>query len=327
MRIKFMLLCVFTILVGCSNSKEAEPIISNKGVISNQKNEQRDAVVRIHYVEETLQDQELSTIEENLDKNQINSVEDIVIDEKALMAIPFYRNSLKDRYVLYQQNNPYLDAQTVVLYVNIGIDQPFYGDVKTIEDTTNKLLLVNKFNRLPDNYAPVDLVSTPFICDVAIHYACSGSSLQYVRNEVADPFMKLVEAAKAVNIDLYSISSYRTYAYQNSLYTSNLNANGQVYADYNFARAGHSEHNTGLALDVSMNGWNFNEIHYAAEYPWLVENMANYGFILRYPYGKTELTGFGYEPWHLRYVGIELAQEIMANQWCLEEYYATRIEE
>ena len=73
---------------------------------------------------------------------------------------------------------------------------------------------------------------------------------------------------------------------------------------------------------MTMNDMNYNEIELGADYPWLLEHMADYGFILRYPEDKTEYTGFGYESWHLRYVGEEIAKVVMENNWCLEEYYA-----
>lgn len=309
-------------LSGCTASNNTVVTIYNKGLVSK-ASIRSDQTVAYHYVEDANQSSENGEVDTIQEESEIESKLPLLeVDIEAFKAISFYRATLNDRYVSYQQSYPELTAESVVLAVNMGIDQPFYSQIETIQNTNDSTLLINKFFALPNGYEPSDLVSTPYICTVGVHYACSGSSLQYVRSEVADPFIKLVEAAKAVNIDLYSISSYRTYAYQDSLYTNNYNANGQEYADYNFARPGHSEHNTGLALDVGMNNWNFNEIHFAPEYPWLVENMANYGFILRYPYGKTDITGFGYEPWHLRYVGVELAQEITNNQWTLEEYYA-----
>ncbi|MBE6812061.1 MAG: peptidase M15 [Ruminococcaceae bacterium] len=119
-------------------------------------------------------------------------------------------------------------------------------------------------------------------------------------------------------IYLYELSGYRSYATQNRLYNNYVAADGKQLADTYSARPGHSEHQSGLALDVNSVEASF---AYTAEAKWLAANCYKYGFILRYPYGKTNKTGYIYEAWHIRYVGVDIATKIHNSGLCLEEYY------
>ena len=113
------------------------------------------------------------------------------------------------------------------------------------------------------------------------------------------------------------ISGYRSYAYQASLYNSYVAQDGQALADTYSARPGHSEHQSGLAFDIGAldNGYGN-----TPDGRWLHAHCADYGFIIRYPAGKESMTGYQYEPWHVRYVGKEIASQIMAQGITLEEY-------
>ena len=132
----------------------------------------------------------------------------------------------------------------------------------------------------------------------------------------------LYAAAEADGLPMYTVSGYRSYATQESVYAGHVERKGQEAADLVSARPGHSEHQTGLAFDVNGSdsstvlATRFGE---TAEFRWLNEHMADYGFILRYPEGKTDWTGYNYEPWHIRYVGVELAQKIHESGLTVEE--------
>lgn len=157
-------------------------------------------------------------------------------------------------------------------------------------------IVVNKTYSLPEDYDPGDL--TPV---------------------VSAAFDKMVAAAAEEGVRLFSISSYRSYDLQGSLYQTYLNRTGnRDYTDTFSARPGYSEHQTGMAIDFNSCLTTFAN---TKEGVWLAEHATEYGFILRYPEGKEEITGFIYEPWHFRYVGVELAKEITASGLCLEEYY------
>ncbi|HIR15316.1 MAG TPA: M15 family metallopeptidase, partial [Candidatus Onthosoma merdavium] len=133
-----------------------------------------------------------------------------------------------------------------------------------------------------------------------------------------------VKAAAKEGFTMKSIASMRDIAYQRTLYEYYKNLEGEAYADTYFARPGQSEHNTALAIDVTFDQENYEEIESSPHYDWFLSHMADYGFILRYPKGKEDITGFGHESWHIRYVGKEAAQTIMEKGITLEEYLATQ---
>lgn len=240
------------------------------------------------------------------------------------LSLPYYDEAKLERYLAYDDGKQ--KVEDIVTYVNIGLDQPYFSNVTTIEDTKNMLMLINKFHKLPDGYVPDNLVLTPSVCEIGVDYSCQ-SETQYVVKEVAAAFEKLVTAAEKEGIQLKSIASYRSYAYQKNLYDYYANTQGEEYADAYYARPGQSEHNSGLAIDVMMDGYPFNEIEEAPNYPWLLEHMSDYGFILRYPKEKVAITGYAYESWHLRYVGIETAKDIQASGLTLDEYIARKVKD
>ena len=241
---------------------------------------------------------------------------------KTLFDLNFYRPENTARYLNYAADNPQYSLEDVVVRINIGLDVPFFTNTHVIEDTSDFGMLINKYNELPEGYEPAELMITPSPCTIGFHFSCSFNDPQYVEKTAGEHFQQLVDAAAEAGIKINAIASYRSYDYQYNLYHYYLNEQGQEYADLYYARPGQSEHNSGLASEVTMNDMNYNEIELGADYPWLLEHMADYGFILRYPEDKTEYTGFGYESWHLRYVGEEIAKVVMENNWCLEEYYA-----
>lgn len=157
------------------------------------------------------------------------------------------------------------------------------------------VLVANKTYGLPSSYHPGDLLP-----------------------ECQSAFSSMQSAAAANGLNIYNASGFRSYSLQNDLYTRYSNRDGKAAADRYSARPGHSEHQTGLALDL-------NDITSAfantAEGKWVAENCWRYGFILRYPQGKEAQTGYMYEPWHIRYVGVDAATKIYESGLCLEEYY------
>ena len=135
--------------------------------------------------------------------------------------------------------------------------------------------------------------------------------------------LKSIAAAKAAGLQLQIGSAYRSAATQKSLYYGYVASNGQGYADLTSARPSHSEHQTGLAIDFTrIDGTCFLEKCFAGtpEGKWLAAHGPEFGFVLRYPDGKTPITGYDYEPWHFRYVGPEAAGKVAAGQ-TLEEFF------
>ena len=129
---------------------------------------------------------------------------------------------------------------------------------------------------------------------------------------------EMIAAAAEEGLNLFIISGYRSYDKQASIYRNYAARDGQAAADRYSARPGHSEHQTGMAMDLNSLDFSFAD---TPEGIWLAAHCAEYGFIIRYPAGCEDKTGYVYEPWHVRYVGEELARKITDSGLCLEEYY------
>lgn len=190
----------------------------------------------------------------------------------------------------------------------------FYKNIKKVKNPENILVLVNKNHKLNKDYIPRDLEK------ISLKYATEE---KYLRKEAKVAFEKLSEEARLRNYKIVAVSTYRSYDYQEKLYDYYVETKGLEYADLCSARPGHSEHQTGLAVDVMGSNNDYDRFEESNEFTWMKENAHKFGFILRYPKGKEQITGFKYEPWHYRYVGIDVATEIYQNNLTLEEYYKT----
>lgn len=182
----------------------------------------------------------------------------------------------------------------------------------SLSDPASIWVVVNKRRPLdPKPYIPADLRAP----DIALRLPAASSSMQ-VRAEVADALQKLFAAAESNGTPLRLSSGYRSYNYQVSLYAGYVEKDGQVNADAESARPGHSEHQTGLAVDIG-NANGACEVQRcfgdSAAGKWVEANSYKYGFIVRYPKDMTSVTGYEYEPWHLRYVGTGLSSEMHAK--------------
>ncbi|HHW69549.1 MAG TPA: M15 family metallopeptidase [Tenericutes bacterium] len=187
----------------------------------------------------------------------------------------------------------------------------FYENIKEITNPDDILVLVNKNNKLNKNFIPKDLQL------LDINYSYENKML---RDLAKNSFEKLCTDAKSVGYKIIGVSAYRDYDYQNKLYNEYVKQKVKEYADRASARPGHSEHQTGLAIDVMGSNNDSDEFEYAIEFEWMRDNAHKYGFIMRYPKNKEHITGFKYEPWHYRYVGKEVAKYIYDNDLALEEY-------
>lgn len=158
------------------------------------------------------------------------------------------------------------------------------------------VLIVNKTYSLPSTYSPDGLT-----------------------DETNEAYTKLAKGAAKDGIKLEIVSGYRSYASQEIIYKNYL-ARDKDEADTYSARPGHSEHQTGLAIDLNKSSSEFNT---TKEAQWLNDNCYKYGFIIRYPKGKEKITGYQYESWHLRYVGLDLAKKLYndGNWITIEEYF------
>lgn len=177
-----------------------------------------------------------------------------------------------------------------------------------IFDPSSLTVCVNRKSTLSSDYKPTDLV----LPDVR---AVNSSNRLYMRKEAASALEELFKAAEDENYYLYAVSGYRSYSYQKSIYNP--------YSGYS-APAGAIEHQLGLAMDITLakyNGTLSVDFGNTKEGKWVKENAHKYGFIIRYLQGKEDITGYNYEPWHLRYLGVDLATELYEKNITLEEYY------
>ena len=191
---------------------------------------------------------------------------------------------------------------------------------KIIQNPENKLILVNKVFALPQDYTPQDLVRP----DVAFSFGDQDLEKSYMRKEAASALEKMFADAKSQDIHLFAVSGYRSYQRQDDNFHNKVNKIGEEAAAKIVAYPGNSEHQTGLAMDISSQSANFKlteQFGGTPEGKWLMENAHRFGYILRYPKGLETITGYNYEPWHYRYVGLKAAAEIYKNQLTLEEYF------
>lgn len=203
--------------------------------------------------------------------------------------------------------------------INYVSKPTFYQNVIAVSNPDSMLVLVNKNYALNEDYEPSDLV-LPNVLSTDYNQ----NQNIYLRKEAAIHLEQLFYAAQnEAGLTLLARSGYRSYQTQISLYDRYVSQNGTEKADTFSARAGHSEHQTGLAMDVTADSVNrqlVTDFGITPEGIWLKENAHRFGYIIRYLEGREDETGYQYEPWHIRYVGVEAATEIYENNWILEQY-------
>ena len=201
--------------------------------------------------------------------------------------------------------------------------QDFDRHAYSTTETASPWVIVNKQHQLiPKAYVPANLTipTIPLRSNIT-------SDEKYVRSDTATALEQMVTAARAQGINLNLQSGYRSYAFQNNLYDSYVKTQGQSVADTQSARPGYSEHQTGLAADLggtSDPSCNLEQCFDGTEEgKWLASNAYKYGFIIRYPKDKQAITGYEYEPWHVRFVGIGLSTEMHNKDiTTLEEFFS-----
>lgn len=192
----------------------------------------------------------------------------------------------------------------------IILNNEFYKNISLIENPDDLLVMVNKNNKLYEHFIPNNLEI------INLKYAVGKKLL---RRDAKEALEKLCESAQKLGFIIKAESTYRDYQYQEKLYHSYIKKYGEKYADKCSARPGHSEHQTGLAVDVRGSIGDYNDFEKTKEFKWMSDNAYKYGFILRYPKDKEHITGFKYEPWHYRYIGW-YAKEIYIKNLTLEEF-------
>ena len=267
-------------------------------VVKDFKKEKKESKEKVTYIENL----------SDLNKEKLKKYKDI--DLKNYYLIPNFNVDNYIKYEQYKSTHQDLSYEDIVTRVNIGIDKEAYTDTKEVKDPNDLLVLVNKYYSLPKNYKPEDLEYVD---------GAYGNKVP-MRKVIVNDFKELQKKAKEeINIDLMPTTAFRGYEFQNTLYTNYVNKDGKEKADKYSARPGFSEHQTGLAIDLKNMA--LKDIRLTDEnYNWLKDNAYKYGFIIRFPENKVDITKYQKENWHIRYVGKEAAKIIHEKDLALEEY-------
>ncbi len=237
----------------------------------------------------------------------------------SIITEKYYLEKNLDQYIEFYEKNKNKGMYDIIAMVNVHANQEWYETTTEADTTKENLILVNKYYQLKNDYTPENLT-------LVSNWYCYGKN--QITKEAYDSFLNMYQKAEEQNIKLIINSSYRDYQSQEATYNNLKNSYGLKRADNQAARPGHSEHETGLAIDIFSPGntttTNFKD---SEAYQWLKEHAHEYGFIERYPEGKEYLTGYNFESWHWRYVGIDIANKIQEEQITFDEYYAYYLEQ
>lgn len=263
--------------------------------------------------------------------NKIPDSVNIIIDSKYnkdiinIMNLSYFKIDNLKRYLnydimevksIYDISNIKKDFnyEDVVAYVNANLDKEYYSSDNLIsnEDASKIDVLVNKYHKLDENYEPSDLTI------IDSKYA---SGTQKLRKEAQIKFEEMASDMAKENLKIYAGSTYRSFTYQKGLYDRYVKKDGFAAAETYSARSGYSEHQLGLAVDIVGGKWDYLS-EKDKEYNYLIKNSYKYGFILRYPRGSEYITGYMFEDWHFRYLGVELATKVFNSGLTYDEYIA-----
>lgn len=247
------------------------------------------------------------------------------------LTLSYFNIDNLDRYIKYENNDnkftSVYDTNTIkdnynyedtVTFVNAYLDKDYYtNDIVLSKEEEKKIdVIVNKYYKLSKDYEPDDLTK--------IDSKFASGSNQRLRKEAAIKFEEMAAEALKNGYKIYAGSTYRSYDYQLGLYNRYVAKDGFDEAETYSARAGYSEHQLGLAVDIINGKWEYLSEN-DEEYEWLIDNSYKYGFILRYPRGKEYITGYVFEDWHFRYLGIDLATKVYNSKLTYDEYVARQL--
>lgn len=320
-------------------TKKYSKTLETAVIENNYKKEYFDEYLDINYVEENnfinninklldlgYKNKDINTFYEKVPKS-IDVITSNKYDKNIInyISLDYFKEENLDRYIKYD----FIDTKSVydttilkekynyedtVTFVNAYLDKDYYSnDIPLSKDKASKLdVIVNKYYKLDKDYEPEDLtvINSKF-----------ASGTQKLRKEAADKFEEMASDMLKENLKIYAGSTYRSYSYQEGLYNRYVKKDGFKEAETYSARAGYSEHQLGLAVDIVNGKWNYLS-EGDKEYTWLINNSYKYGFIIRYPHESEYITGYVFEDWHFRYLGIELATKVHESKLTYDEYIA-----
>lgn len=258
------------------------------------------------------------TVDGDFDDATTWAVTDFQLQHDDLLAIGVYNMETKETLEEMLSTGETVESEAG-LPLDADETSTSHEDTHVLANPYDQLALVNKQYALPSDYTPDDLEvpDVPFPFDEDLPQ-------KQLRAVAADALEELFQAADEAGLDLVAQSGYRSYDRQDAIFASNVEAHGEEEANNFSAQPGESEHQTGLTMDVttpSIDNELTTDFSETEEGKWVEEHAAEYGFIIRYPEGKEEITEYQFEPWHIRYVGEKTAQEITDQAITLEEYY------
>ena len=320
-------------------TKKYSKTLETAVIENNYKKEYFDEYLDINYVEENnfinninklldlgYKNKDINTFYEKVPKS-IDVITSNKYDKNIInyISLDYFKEENLDRYIKYD----FIDTKSVydttilkekynyedtVTFVNAYLDKDYYtNDIPLSKEEASKLdVIVNKYYKLDKNYEPEDLtvINSKF-----------ASGTQKLRKEAAGKFEEMASDMLKENLKIYAGSTYRSYSYQEGLYNRYVKKDGFKEAETYSARAGYSEHQLGLAVDIVNGKWNYLS-EGDKEYTWLINNSYKYGFILRYPHESEYITGYVFEDWHFRYLGIDLATKVYESKLTYDEYIA-----
>ena len=320
-------------------TKKYSKTLETAVIENNYKKEYFDEYLDINYVEEDnfinninklldlgYKNKDINTFYEKVPKS-IDVITSNKYDKNIInyISLDYFKEENLDRYIKYD----FIDTKSVydttilkekynyedtVTFVNAYLDKDYYSnDIPLSKDKASKLdVIVNKYYKLDKDYEPEDLtvINSKF-----------ASGTQKLRKEAAGKFEEMASDMLKENLKIYAGSTYRSYSYQEGLYNRYVKKDGFKEAETYSARAGYSEHQLGLAVDIVNGKWNYLS-EGDKEYTWLINNSYKYGFILRYPHESEYITGYVFEDWHFRYLGVDLATKVYESKLTYDEYVA-----
>lgn len=308
---RFLIYFIFFIIMGIYTINESRKIIADfkyRETYEYKITEKGYKLEEAKKLIEILPDEKLNYI---LD-NEYNEMYYNIVSQK------YYLNKNFEKYIQYKEYHEDTSYEDVIAIVNVHANAGWYNESYETNINDGFLIIVNKFYHLDKSYERTDLQN------INLAYAYANNSAAEI---VIEKFKQMRDdIEEEMNVHLMVNSSYRSYEDQEEIYNE-FKKVSLKYADSYAARPGYSEHQTGLAIDItSLEHPTANEFKESEEYKWLKENCHKYGFILRYPEGKEHITGYSTESWHFRYVGEEAATQIYKENITFDEYYAYYIE-
>ena len=259
-------------------------------------------------------DYDIDTLFELVNGNYINSKDWEYV--KKLLKRKFFIIDNLNMYLKYSKDIE--DIDHLIGYVNVGAYKKPFEECVNADTSDEMSALGNKWSYL-GKYEPSDL-------EVIDKKYGNPNFDQPLKKDAYAAFLKMHDAALEKGISIYVASAYRSHDYQIKIYNGYLLRDSQEVVDTYSSRPGYSDHQTGLACDLLSYGYNFDTFESSEAFKWLSENAEKYGFILRYPKDKEDITGYIYESWHYRYVGEEVAKLINDNNLTYDEYHAYYVE-